>query len=250
MPNNLRHTVLVNFLQTRYSHSPERAREWAEDVLPLIDARDPLRKPPSDAAIYAGLDAWLGPEWTNWEGAPHFVSRMRRNIVAVLGFMRGETIAPPPATPEPTLYQALAVVLPMLRRYAEDAGDLSAIATVVWAEGVLRDATDPEPAVVPLEVVDANSPPDAIEDRLAALEARSQFTAEMEALLQGLVAEVMAIAPHREFIALSRAFNKAFPQPERAWPPADCKHPTHCQHNPVGACCHPHSDCPHAGERA
>lgn len=48
--------------------------------------------------------------------------------------------------------------------------------------------------------IDANPPPDAIEDRIAALEARPVWTAEKEALLQGLVAEVMPVTPHREFI--------------------------------------------------
>lgn len=188
--------ALVNLLETRYSHSPERAREWAGDVLPLIDAEDPLRQAPSDAAVYAGLDAWFGPEWRNWENAHHFVSRMRRNIVAVLGVMGGKT--------------------------------------------------DPKPAVIPAD--DRNPPPDAVDDRLTALEARPQFTAEMEALLQGLVSEVMAIAPHREFIALSRVFSKAFPQPERAWSPTGCLAPDLGYCSVRGRCVLP--TCPHAGERA
>lgn len=202
--------ALVNLLETRYSHSPERAREWAGDILPLIDAADPLRQPPSDAAVYAGLDAWFGPEWRRWENAHHFVSRMRRNIVAVLGVMRGET--------------------------------------------------DPKPAVIPAD--DRNPPPDAVDDRLAALEARPQFTAEKADLLQYLAGTAMMTFDKtivRRIIV--EKLNAAFPintnpptadlQPERAWPPKDCLLAVLRQDRKSPcAVVRERLECPHAGERA
>lgn len=249
--NNSRLSLLTAYLADQTDFPPGEVAAQASTLLAALDAEDPLRQPSSDEAVDIALDEWFRNNWRATSRVKDLRIDMHGAIVAALAVMRGESVASSRTTPEPTLYQALAVVLPMLRRYAEDAGDVSAIATVVWAEGVLRDAADPEPAVVSSEVVDANPPPGAIEERIAALEVRPQWTAEKEALLQGLVAEVMAVAPQREFIALSRVFNKAFPRSDRAWPPKDCLlevlHPEH--KSPCVVVCE-RSDCPHAGEYA
>lgn len=179
MSDNSRLSRLTAYLADQTDFPPGEVAAQASTLMAALDAVDPLRQPPSDEVVEAAFSVWFVGNPPN---SSMLRNDMRRALAAALAAIRAETATqfvnctigdapagvrltevgattPPTATAKPTLYQTLAVVLPMLRRYAEDAEDLSAIAIVTWAEGVLRDATDPEPAVIPAEVVDVHSTP-------------------------------------------------------------------------------------------
>lgn len=231
MPNNPRLAALVNFLESRYSHSPERAREWADSVLPLIDAVDPLRQPPSDEAVEAAFSAWFVGNPPN---SSMLRNDMRRALAAAVAVMRGETaiqfvnctIGDAPAGVRFSDYQS-----------APNHTDLM----------VSPEAID--------AFVDANPPPDAIGDRLTALEARPQWTAEKERVVKFALNTLRRsmlngnVATFGKWLAESDSVIKsAFPQPERVWPPADCLEKETCTRS--GYCEADGTNCSHAGERA
>lgn len=101
---------------------------------------------------------------------------------------------------------------------------------------------------------EANPPPDAIEDRLAALEGRLMLNADQRAFMDRLSRSVEVLLydtgknVDAENLQISRRV--AFPQPERAWPPADCFDSLRCGQAKLCLDLYPFIHCPHAGERA
>lgn len=99
---------------------------------------------------------------------------------------------------------------------------------------------------------EANPPPDAIEDRLAALEARPQWTTEKNRLLRHIAQIVFSERKrHEDYIETGALIDAAFesaPDPRPEWLSAKCLKWRECKK--YSSCLARTFICPHAGERA